>query len=132
MNKVSHLFSLLFLFNSSKKMEKNQPKTAPETINRRLAMTFLLYGASLEASTNLPAAQLATNLFSDPLSADPKGLALALVVVVASLIPITKGAISEPFGVFTPRAERVNGRAAMLAIAAVLALESRAGGVPFF
>jgi len=95
-------------------------------------MAFLLYGASVEASTDLTAAQLGSNLLSDPLGWDPKGLALAALIVVASLIPITKGAISEPFGPFTPRAERVNGRAAMLAIAAVLALESRAGGVPFF
>lgn len=107
-------------------------ETGPETINGRLAMAFFLYGASLEASTNLTAAQLGANLLADPLSADPKGLALAALIVVASLIPITKGAISEPFGVFTPKAERVNGRAAMLAIAAVIALESRAGGVPFF
>ena len=95
-------------------------------------MAFLLYGASLEASSGLTAAQLGSRLLADPLHWDPKGLALAALVVVASLVPITKGAISEPFGVFTPRAERVNGRAAMLAIAAVLALESRAGGVPFF
>lgn len=98
-------------------------------------MAFFLYGASLEASTGLTASQLATRLFAagggGPLVVDPKGVALAAAIVVASLIPITKGAISEPFGVFTPRAERVNGRAAMLAIAAVLALESRVG-VPFF
>lgn len=105
---------------------------APETINGRLAMTFLLYGASLEASSGLTAAQLGSRLLADPLGADPRGLALAALIVAASLAPITRGAVSEPFGVFTPRAERVNGRAAMLAIAAVLALESRAGGVPFF
>ena len=95
-------------------------------------MAFLLYGASLEASSGLSAAELGNRLLADPLNWDPKGLALAAVIVVASLIPITKGAVSEAFGVFTPKAERVNGRAAMLAIAAVLALESRAGGVPFF
>lgn len=105
---------------------------APETINGRLAMVFFLYGASLEASSGLTAAQLGSRLLADPLGVDPRGLALAALVVAASLAPITKGAISEPFGVFTPKAERVNGRAAMLAIAAVLALESRAGGVPFF
>jgi hypothetical protein len=103
----------------------------PETINGRLAMAFLLYGASLEAQTDLTAAQLGSRLLADPLHWDPKGLALAALVVVASLVPITKGAISEPFGVFTPKAERVNGRAAMLAIAAIIALESRVG-VPFF
>lgn len=99
-------------------------------------MVFLLYGASLEASTGLTASQLASRLVSSfgsggPLAVDPKGVALAAAIVVASLIPIMKGAISEPFGVFTPRAERVNGRAAMAAIAAILALESRVG-VPFF
>jgi hypothetical protein len=34
-------------------------------------------------------------------------------------------------GMFTPKAEMVNGRAAMLGIAALLALEYKAG-VPFF
>jgi hypothetical protein len=54
-----------------------------------------------------------------------------LLWVIASLIPILKGARLEPFGPFTPRAEIANGRAAMIAFAVVLALEYTSG-MPFF
>jgi hypothetical protein len=51
--------------------------------------------------------------------------------VVASMIPLLKGARLEPFGIFTPRAEVANGRAAMIGFAVILALEYKTG-VPFW
>jgi hypothetical protein len=54
-----------------------------------------------------------------------------LLWVYASMVPILHGAVLEPFGIFTPRAEIANGRAAMIGIAAILTLEHVAG-VPFF
>ena len=81
-------------------------------------------GAAAEAQTGLTFRQQAAALPADR-------AALCALILVASLIPISKGAISEPFGVFTPRAERVNSRAAMLAIAALVWLEAQSG-TPFF
>lgn len=56
---------------------------------------------------------------------------VGLFASYSSLIPILKGAKSEAFGVFTPRAEITNARAAMLGFAILLLLESKSG-VPFF
>lgn len=81
-------------------------------------------GAAAEAQTGLTFRQQAAALPADR-------AALCALILVASLIPISKGAISEPFGVFTPRAERVNSRAAMLAIAVLVWLEAQSG-TPFF
>ena len=57
--------------------------------------------------------------------------AVPLVWAYATMVPVMHGAILEPFGPFTPRAEIANGRAAMLGFAGVLALEYYMG-VPFF
>lgn len=54
-------------------------------------------------------------------------LAFMAVIVYASLVPIQKGAIEEPFGIFTPSAERWNGRMAMLALAVLISLEYKTG-----
>lgn len=97
---------------------------APELIQGRLAMVGFLLGAHKETQTGLTFLQQATQLRI------PQILGL-LLIVVASLQPITKAAKSEPFGIFTPRAEITNGRAAMLGFAAVMALEWNAG-VCFF
>ena len=48
------------------------------------------------------------------------------------MIPILKNVKDENFGFMTVRAEKVNGRAAMLAWAVLLALEHQAGGACFF
>jgi hypothetical protein len=58
-------------------------------------------------------------------------LACALAVY-ASLVPVLKGCKDEDFGFMSVRAERANGRLAMLAWAAVVGLELGAGGVCFF
>ena len=55
----------------------------------------------------------------------------AVAIIYASLVPFMKGAIDEDFWVFSVRAEKANGRAAMLGCAVLLALEW-ASGVPFF
>lgn len=56
---------------------------------------------------------------------------VVLLWVYASLVPILKGARSEAFGIFSPRAEVTNSRAAMLGFACILILEWKSG-VPFF
>lgn len=97
---------------------------APELINGRLAMMGILMGGWQEAHTGLTLAQQAAEL---PLSE----LLLLAGWVYASLVPILKGAKMEAFGIFTPRAEITNGRAAMLGFGILLLLEHKAG-VPFF
>ena len=66
-------------------------------------------------------------------AAEPSwGVAAGMALVVwGSLRTIQAGAIDEPFSVFTPAAERVNGRLAMLGFGALAALEWYTG-VPFF
>ncbi|KAG2435618.1 hypothetical protein HXX76_006821 [Chlamydomonas incerta] len=104
-------------------MKFNGP--APELINGRLAMIGLVAGAWEEA--NGAGQTLAQQAAALPLAE----LLLLGVWVYASLVPILKGAKMEAFGMFTPRAEITNGRAAMLAMAVLLLLEDKAG-VPFF
>lgn len=103
-------------------MKFNGP--APELIQSRLAMVGFLAGAIRETQTGETLLQQAQQL-------TPGTIFWLALIVVASLVPITKAAKSEPFGVFTPRAELTNGRAAMLGIAIIGALEVNAG-VCFF
>ncbi len=49
----------------------------------------------------------------------------------ASLIPLFKGAKNEAFGPFSPKAELINGRAAMIGFAAMLAIEAVKGSALF-
>lgn len=56
---------------------------------------------------------------------------LMAAIIVATMVPVMHSARHEPFGVFTPRAELTNGRAAAIGMICVLALEYRTG-VPFF
>ena len=106
---------------------------APELINGRLACVFFLYAATTSARTGLPfAAQLATLTPGSGAALDITGIALAATIIVASLIPVMKGAVNEPFGpLFTPARELFHCRAAMLGFVVVMALEARAG-VAFF
>jgi 4-hydroxy-L-threonine phosphate dehydrogenase PdxA len=89
-------------------------------------MVGLLAAARAEADTGLTAIQLLESALRSPAA-----LAVAAVVIAASMAPILKGARHEAFGAFSPRAEFLNGRAAMIGWAALLALEHKAG-VPFF
>ncbi|KAK9868895.1 hypothetical protein WJX84_007933 [Apatococcus fuscideae] len=97
---------------------------APEAINGRLAMAGIVWGAVSEAKTGLPIADLFRN-------STPQILVFAALITYASLIPILKGARSEAFGIFSPRAETTNGRAAMLGFGILLLLEANSQ-VPFF
>ncbi|KAF8072428.1 Low molecular mass early light-inducible protein HV90 [Scenedesmus sp. PABB004] len=103
-------------------MKFNGP--GPELIQSRLAMVGILAAARREAVTGAP---LAAQLADTP----PAVWAALGLIVYASLVPMLKGARHEAFGVFSPRAELTNGRAAMLGFAVLAALEWRAG-VPFF
>ena len=67
------------------------------------------------------------------LAAEPTGINLTfLLFIAASLIPAFQGKKAEAFGPFTPFAEIVNGRAAMIGFAALLATEAVNGGAALF
>lgn len=52
-------------------------------------------------------------------SQEPTGIFMAFVLfMAASLVPLTRGAKEEAFGPFTPAAEKLNGRAAMVSYGA--------------
>eukprot|EP00879_Flechtneria_rotunda_P026764 GHRR01028588.1.p2 GENE.GHRR01028588.1~~GHRR01028588.1.p2 ORF type:complete len:153 (+),score=54.81 GHRR01028588.1:789-1247(+) len=103
-------------------MKFNGP--GPELINGRLAMLGILAAARNETQTGFTVVQQVQH-------ASVLDVAVLLVTVYASLVPLLKGARHEAFGIFSPRAEITNGRAAMLGFAVLLALEYKAG-VPFF
>lgn len=96
----------------------------PELINGRLAMLAFLAVPKNEIETGATVLQQAV-------SAPIWVYAGLLLWVYASMVPLLKGARHEAFGIFTPRAELTNGRAAMLGFAILVALEYNAG-VPFF
>ena len=98
---------------------------APETINGRLAMLAMLHVARVEAETGATVAQQAAQQPSLPFAA------FLLLFVYASSFPVKVGAREEDFFFFSVRAERVNGRAAMLGFAALLVLEHYAGACFF-
>eukprot|EP00884_Botryococcus_braunii_P006256 jgi/Botrbrau1/15631/Bobra.4_1s0016.1 len=97
---------------------------APEIINGRLAMVGIVLGALEESKAGLTIVQQAQTRTIEI-------LVVSMVIVYASLVPILNGAMREPFGKFTPRAEIINARAAMLGFGILLLLESKAK-VPFF
>ncbi|KAL6751399.1 hypothetical protein V8C86DRAFT_2779093 [Haematococcus lacustris] len=102
-------------------------KKIAETINGRCAMIGFVAGAGAEIFRQK------TILYQ--LAAQPQPVALTLVLLtVATLIPIIKGTDGKyleslqetytvPEGWFTEAKEKVNGRAAMLGIAAMLLFE---------
>ncbi len=98
---------------------------APERINCRLAMLMFVPMAMREMETS----EAIVEQFLNP---NYGQIALCCLVVWASMIPILKNVKDENFGFMTVRAEKVNGRAAMLAWAVLLALEHQAGGACFF
>jgi hypothetical protein len=87
-------------------------------------MLMLPFAASAEVSTSQTVLQQAQ-------SPDWALVALAAVVVYATFVPVLAGARDEDFGWLSVRAEKANGRAAMLGFAALVGLEYFSG-VPFF
>jgi hypothetical protein len=63
---------------------------------------------------------------------EPTGVTLTFVVfIAASLIPLINSVKREAFGPFTPAAELLNGRAAMIGFASLLAVEAVRGTALF-
>jgi hypothetical protein len=86
-----------------------------------------------------PAAALAAELSSGEgvlkqWGEEPTGIAVTFVLFAAgSLVPLLRGvgAADQKLGPFTPQAEMLNGRAAMLGFAALLAIEAVRGAALF-
>ena len=99
--------------------------SAPEIINGRLAMLGFVAALGAEFASQQTIVQ--------QVSEGPKALIFGtfLLFIVASLIPILKGSKKEALGPFTPAAEMLNGRAAMLGIAFLL-LSEASQNAPFF
>nr|AFD61607.1 putative early light-inducible protein 1 [Ulva linza] len=97
---------------------------APELVNIRLAMVGLLLGAVREA-------QSGETFLAQAQHASVQDVLLVATIVIATMVPVMHSARHEPFGMFTPRAELTNGRAAAIGVVCLLALEYKTG-VPFF
>lgn len=95
-----------------------------ELVNIRLAMVGLLLGAVREA-------QSGETFLAQAQHASVQDVLLVASIIVATMVPVMHSARHEPFGMFTPRAELTNGRAAAIGIICILALEYQTG-VPFF
>jgi hypothetical protein len=101
----------------------------PETVNGRLAMLGMAAAFITEATTGMSVYEQLTQ---------GNGafwfLASAQLFVWASLVPIFKGESSDArkFGPFTARAERWNGRLAMLGAVILLVVEGVKGGPILF
>ena len=64
-------------------------------------------------------------------SADSWIVYATVLFIGASLVPLFKGIKREAFGPFSPNAELINGRAAMIGFAAMLAIEAAKGSALF-
>ncbi|KAL4424869.1 hypothetical protein ABPG77_002092 [Micractinium sp. CCAP 211/92] len=104
-------------------MKFNGP--VPERVNGRLAMLAFLYIAQHEAKTGQTVLQQALDLPYN-YAAWPL-VALMLLMVYATFPPALAGAREEDFGIFSVAAEKTNGRAAMLGLAVLAALEWHSG-----
>lgn len=97
---------------------------APELINGRLAMLAFVAALGAELSTGETVLR--------QLADEPTGVVLAaLAFITASLIPMLSSTKREAFGPFTPSAEMLNGRAAMIGFASLLAAEAIRGSALF-
>lgn len=97
---------------------------APELINGRLAMLAFVAALGAELSTGETVLR--------QLADEPTGVILAAIAfITASLIPLLNSTKREAFGPFTPAAEMLNGRAAMIGFAALLAVEAVRGSALF-
>eukprot|EP00873_Tetraselmis_striata_P007716 jgi/Tetstr1/427980/TSEL_018053.t1 len=98
---------------------------APEVINGRLAMLGFVAALGAELATG----ETVGSQFS---SIPGPMFFLVCLLTSASLIPLIKQGKKElTFGPFTPRAEMLNGRAAMIGFASLLAYEAVKGS-PLF
>lgn len=101
---------------------------APELINGRLAM--LAFVSALGAE--LASGESALTQWRD----EPTGVLLTFILFsAASLIPMINsphGAKREAFGPFSPEAETLNGRMAMIGFFAMLVIETVRGGQALF
>jgi len=98
--------------------------SAPETINGRLAMLGFIAALGAEASSG-------ETIFQQVGDAEPSILFAFVMFAAASLIPILKGVKKEKFAFFSPEAEMLNGRAAMIGFALLLAIEAKSGAAFF-
>ena len=97
---------------------------APEIINGRLAMLAFVSALFAELSSG----ETVVSQFKD----EPTGVLLTFVLFAsASLIPMIQGTTREAFGPLTPKAEELNGRAAMIGFAALLIVEGVKGSALF-
>lgn len=97
---------------------------APEQINGRLSMLGFVAALFAELASGETVAQQ----FGEA----TVPIILAVVAFsAASLIPILKGAKAEAFGPLTPAAEMLNGRAAMIGLAALIGIEAVKGTALF-
>merc|ERR1712224_567158 len=96
----------------------------PETINGRLAMLGFIAALGAEAASG-------ETVFQQIGGAEPSILFAFIMFAAASLIPTLKGVKKEKFGFFSPEAEMLNGRAAMIGFALLLAIEAKSGSAFF-
>lgn len=97
----------------------------PELANGRLAMLGFVAAVGAELSSGESVLK--------QWGSEPTLIALTFITfMAASLVPLTRGAKTEAFGPFTPAAEMLNGRAAMIGFAALLGAELVRGGVALF
>merc|ERR1719380_368921 len=96
----------------------------PETINGRLAMLGFIAALGAEASSG-------ESIFQQIGDAEPSILFAFIMFAAASLIPIFKGVKKEKFAFFSPEAEMLSGRAAMIGFALLIAIEAKSGAAFF-
>ncbi|MEW5300780.1 MAG: hypothetical protein WDW36_003689 [Sanguina aurantia] len=94
---------------------------APEIINGRLAMLGFVAAVGAEL-TSQEAIAVQWSEAAVPI------LATFAIFITASFVPLIKGANpKEEFGPFTPNAELINGRGAMVGFLALLVIEALSG-----
>eukprot|EP00798_Chlamydomonas_sp_ICE-L_P025048 gene25048-biopygen19498 len=97
----------------------------PEIINGRLAMVGFVAALGAELSSG----QSVLRQIGD----EPTLINITfLLFIAASLIPLTKSKKPEAYGPFTPNAELINGRAAMIGFASLIVFEAVKGGAAMF
>ncbi|KAI3427019.1 hypothetical protein D9Q98_006961 [Chlorella vulgaris] len=97
---------------------------APELINGRLAMLAFVAAVGAELSSGESVLR--------QFVMEPTGILLvSITFIAASLIPLLSNTKREAFSFFTPSAEMINGRAAMIGFASLLALEAARGAALF-